>query len=169
LEIVDREAVVILRKTVAKLSAAALDRFVSKACKAASVDGTVNVMVTTNREMRSLNHRFRGKDKPTDVLSFPPLQTGVDTGAGDIAISGEIASQNASTLGHTPAEEVKILALHGVLHLAGYDHDRDRGEMARKESRLRRTLGLPDALIERNSDNQTVKRGRGSARSARKR
>jgi probable rRNA maturation factor len=69
--------------------------------------------------------------------------------AGDVAISAEIAAQNARRLGHSLPEEIKILALHGVLHLAGYDHERDRGEMARKEEHLRKQLGLPVALIER--------------------
>ena len=70
--------------------------------------------------------------------------------AGDIAISADIATQNARQLGHAPALEIKILALHGVLHLAGYDHETDHGEMARKEISLRKALGLPSGLIERN-------------------
>jgi probable rRNA maturation factor len=142
---------VILRKSVANLSQSVLERFVTRACRAAQVTGTVNVLVTGNRELRSLNRRFRGKDKPTDVLSFPPMP-GIANGlAGDVAISAEIAARNARGLGHSPADEVKILALHGVLHLAGYDHERDEGEMARKEQRLRRNLGLPAGLIERHT------------------
>ncbi len=69
--------------------------------------------------------------------------------AGDVAISADIASNNARVLGHAPAEEIKILALHGVLHLAGYDHENDDGEMVREENRLRRLLGLSTGLIER--------------------
>ena len=69
--------------------------------------------------------------------------------AGDIAISASIASQNARWLGHTPAEEIKILALHGILHLRGYDHERDQGRMARREKQLRAKLHLPLGLIER--------------------
>jgi probable rRNA maturation factor len=69
-----------------------------------------------------------------------------------VAISAEIAAKNARRLGHAPKEEIKILALHGVLHLAGYDHERDQGEMARREEGLRKQLGLPVALIERNRD-----------------
>ncbi len=107
--------------------------------------------------MRSLNRQFRAKDTPTDVLSFPspslPPNKPAPT-AGDIAISVDIAAQNAGKLGHSTAEEVKILVLHGILHLAGFDHERDNGEMARKEARLRRTLGLPLALIERNESVQ---------------
>jgi probable rRNA maturation factor len=69
--------------------------------------------------------------------------------AGDVAISAEIAARNARRLGHTVADEVRILTLHGVLHLAGYDHERDDGQMERKEQRLRKSLGLPVGLIER--------------------
>jgi probable rRNA maturation factor len=142
---------VIFRKPVAQLSEATLARFVTRACRAAKLRGMVNVMVTSNRELRSLNRRFRGKDKPTDVLSFPPLTDFGGKLAGDIAISAEIAGKNAKALGHSPAEEIKILALHGVLHLAGYDHERDGGEMARTEQKLRCSLGLPVGLIERSS------------------
>lgn len=123
--------------------------------------------------MRCLNRQFRAKDLPTDVLSFPspslPPNKPAPT-AGDIAISVEIAAQNAGKLGHSTAEEVKILVLHGILHLAGFDHERDNGEMARKEARLRRTLGLPLALIERNkserneSERPEVERTRSSGR-----
>lgn len=132
-----------------RLGDSALARFVARACKAAKLKGNVNIVVTSSRELRSLNRRFRGKDKATDVLSFPAGGPAVRDLAGDIAISADIASQNASLLGHSLAEEVKILVLHGVLHLAGFDHERDRGEMARKEALLRRQLGLPDGLIER--------------------
>ena len=69
--------------------------------------------------------------------------------AGDIAISAEIAAHNARTLGHTASEEIKILALHGILHLRGYDHEHDGGKMARREEKLRRDLRLPIGLIER--------------------
>ena len=77
---------------------------------------------------------------------MPGLVSGL---AGDIAISAEIAAQNARHLGHSAAQEIKILVLHGILHLAGYDHESDRGTMARKEVRLRKSLGLPSGLIER--------------------
>src|SRR5207248_10903889 len=111
--------------------------------------GWVNVLLTSNNEMRSLNLRFRGKNTPTDVLSFSPIAPLPVRFAGDIAISAEMAARNARNLGHSPAEEVKILALHGVMHLAGYDHERDNGEMARKEQGLRKSLGLPVSLTER--------------------
>lgn len=148
---------VIFRKPVPGLSEAALARFVGRAVRSASLRGEVNVLVTSNRELQALNSRFRGKAKPTDVLSFAPMPGMMAAGlAGDIAISAEIATENARQLGHPAAQEIKILALHGILHLAGYDHETDRGIMprgimARKELRLRKALGLPSGLIERNS------------------
>lgn len=140
---------IIFRKSVAGLSEGALARFVMRARRAAKLRGAVSVLVTGSRELRALNDRFRGKDSATDVLSFPPVPDVVSGIAGDIAISAEIAAQNARRLGHSTAEEIKVLVLHGVLHLAGYDHERDHGEMARKERRLRESLGLPVGLIER--------------------
>ncbi len=142
-------ALVILQKRVVGLTELALDRFVARARRAAGLRAAVNVLVTSNAELRELNRRFRGKDQPTDVLSFPALPGLKPRYAGDIAISAEIAAHNARTLGHTAAEEIKILALHGILHLRGYDHERDRGKMARREEKLRRELRLPIALIER--------------------
>jgi len=140
---------VILRKPVAGLSDTALAKFVERASRAIKLKGTVNVLVTGSSELRSLNRRFRAKDQPTDVLSFPPGPCFVNGLAGDIAISADIARENARRLGHSAAQEVKILALHGVLHLVGYDHERDQGAMAGKEADLRRSLGLPSGLIER--------------------
>ena len=140
---------VILRKSVPGLTEAPLARFVARAARASNLRGGVNVLVTSAQELRALNRRFRSKDQPTDVLSFPACPNPDQAFAGDIAIAAEIAIRNARLLGHTASEEIKILALHGVLHLAGYDHERDHGEMARKEESLRRALRLPAALIKR--------------------
>ena len=140
---------VIFQKRVADLTELALDRFVARARRAAGLKGVVNVLVTSNAELKSLNRRFRGKDKPTDVLSFPAEPDPRKQFAGEIAISAEIAAQNARPLGHSPAEEVKILVLHGVLHLRGYDHECDNEKMARREKQLRAKLRLPVGLIER--------------------
>ena len=140
---------VVLQKRVPGVTEAALARFVAKARSAAGLKGAVNVLVTSNTELRSLNRRFRGKDKPTDVLSFPSEPGAAENLAGEIAVSAEIASRNARMLGHEPAAEIKILILHGILHLRGYDHDRDQGEMANLEQRLRQKLRLPVGLIER--------------------
>lgn len=143
-----------LQKKVAGVSEKALARFVLRARRAAALAGRVNVLVTSNAAMRSLNFRFRGKNRATDVLSFPAEPSGRSRGnkkafAGEIAISGDIAGENALRFGHLPAQEIKVLALHGILHLAGFDHERDNGEMASKEAALRHALRLPSTLIDR--------------------
>jgi probable rRNA maturation factor len=150
---------VILQKRVAGLSEATLARFVLRARRAVGLRGSVHVLVTSSTAIRGLNRQFRLRNKATDVLSFPSVATSAKSTsgksssrispAGDVAISADIALQNAIRLGHSPAEEVKILTLHGILHLAGFDHERDNGAMARKEAKLRVILGLPTALIER--------------------
>lgn len=141
---------VIFRKRVPQVTELALGRFAHRVRKAAGLKGLVDVLLTSNAEMRVLNRRFRGKDKPTDVLSFPIAGDDPrENFAGEIAISAETAAQNARSLGHSPAEEVKILILHGMLHLKGYDHERDRGQMARRENQLRAQLRLPAGLIDR--------------------
>ena len=103
----------------------------SRARKAAGLRGSSECAGHRQRAMRTLNLRFRGKNKATDVLSFPSGQAASKrrgTGfAGEIAISAEIAAENAMRLGHSVAAEVKVLALHGILHLAGMDHERDNG------------------------------------------
>ena len=128
------------------VSQPALERFVTRGRRAVGVRGEVNVLITRNAEIRRLNRAFRHKDKPTDVLSFP---AGTNDIAGDIAISADIAAANARRLGHTLADELRVLILHGLLHHAGYDHESDAGEMQRKEERLRVALDLPQALIGR--------------------
>jgi len=143
---------VIFKRRVAGLSTESLGRFVLRARKATRIKGTVDVLVTGSGEMRSLNLRFRGTNQPTDVLSFPSESSPKDRrnpSAGEIAISAEIALDNARRLGHSGALEVKVLVLHGILHLAGFDHERDNGEMASKEAYLRRVLRLPLSLTER--------------------
>lgn len=153
---------VILNKRVPGLSERALASFVTSACRAAGLKGALSLLVTSSRRMRELNARFRGKDYATDVLSFPPPNF-VEGFSGDLAVSADIAARNARELGHSLANEVKVLVLHGVLHLAGYDHEGDHGEMAEKELRLRRKLGLPAALIERaavNGRRRTARRAR---------
>jgi probable rRNA maturation factor len=153
---------VIVHSKVRGVSARALGRFAARAQRAAGVRGGVDVLITSSAELRRLNRRFRGEDQATDVLSFPSA----DETAGDLAISADIAARNARRLGHTAADEMKILILHGLLHLAGYDHETDAGEMARKEARLRQALGLPAALIERTSEDG---RRNGTRRNAGKR
>jgi len=128
---------------VAEVSPKALERFVAVARREAHLRGEVNILLTNDRKMRELNRRFRRKDKTTDVLSFPSLD------GGDIAISVPVAKQNARALGHKVSDELKILILHGALHLKGHDHESDSGTMARLEQRLRKKLALPLSLTER--------------------
>ncbi|HXM23086.1 MAG TPA: rRNA maturation RNase YbeY [Terriglobales bacterium] len=149
---------VIIQERVLGLSEAALAKFVTRARGMVGLRGAVSVLVTSSRELQGLNRRFRGKNKPTDVLSFPAMPGLMQGFAGDVAISAEIAARNALRLGHTVAEEIRILTLHAVLHLAGYDHELDDGEMERKEARLRKSLGLPAGLIERSG---RAERGKG--------
>ena len=104
-------------------------------------------LVTTDAELRRLNREFRGKDYATDVLSFPSI----GTDAGEIAISWDRAEAQAGDLGHGVDEELRILMLHGALHLMGMDHETDNGEMRRAEARWRKKFGLPAGLIERAS------------------
>jgi probable rRNA maturation factor len=112
--------------------------------------GAVIIALVSERTIRRLNRDFRRKDAVTDVLSFPAGGAPVADGdLGEIAIARAIARKQARRLGHTESTEVKILALHGLLHLLGYDHEIDQGEMAALEDRLRRRAGLPRGLIER--------------------
>jgi probable rRNA maturation factor len=106
--------------------------------------------------MRKLNRGFRGKDQPTDVLSFPAIKEVKNKFAGDLAVSLDIAVANARAFGHSTEAELKILILHGLLHLAGYDHETDAGQMARKEARLRHQFGLPSTLIDRTEGKPAV-------------
>ncbi len=112
-----------------------------------------NCLITTDAELRRLNRQFRGKDAPTDVLSFPserPPGRAVRTAfLGDLAISLPRARAQAREFGHDTGQEIRILMLHGVLHLLGMDHETDQGDMARVEKRWRARLGLPAGLIER--------------------
>jgi probable rRNA maturation factor len=132
-----------------------LSSFLVEAQKTIRLKGQVTVLLTTDAAVRKLNRKFRGKNKATDVLSFPaegsfPVEgIGVEELAGDLAISVETARCQAAGQGHALTCELKILILHGLLHLAGHDHDADNGKMARRERQLRAKLGLPQGLIER--------------------
>lgn len=104
-------------------------------------------LITNDEELQRLNRDFRKQDHATDVLSFPSKQTlGF---LGDIAISFQHARRQAAKYGHAVEQEIEILMLHGVLHLLGMDHEKDRGQMARVENRWRAALGLPRGLISR--------------------
>jgi probable rRNA maturation factor len=115
----------------------------------------VAIRLIGDPEMARLNETYRKKKGPTDVLSFPAATDSAKAGTlrqqvqrargeflGDIAISPKVARRNAKSLGRQLPEELKVLILHGVLHLLGYDHETDRGEMERIEMRLRQKLGV---------------------------
>ena len=135
-----------------RLSKVGLTRFLNRARTAVGVAGRVDVLLAGDATVRRLNRQFRGKNKATDVLSFPalPVAEGGDARlAGDIAISLETAERQAAEFGHTLQDEVRVLLVHGLLHLQGMDHETDEGEMAAREAELRGVLGLPGGLIER--------------------
>jgi probable rRNA maturation factor len=125
--------------------------------------GTVSIALVSDARVRALNRRYRGVNRATDVLSFPataaPRATTHQkrvtsneprvTALGDIVIARGVARRQAREAGHSELTEWRVLALHGLLHLLGYDHERDGGRMRRAESRLRRRAGLPGGLIER--------------------
>jgi len=150
--------VILERRKTKDLSRLALARFANKAQRAAGLSGEVNILLTGNAEIQRLNLQFRRQDKPTDVLSFPALFA--PTEGGDIAISLQTARAQAAAIGHDLLTEVKVLILHGMLHLAGHDHEADCGEMLELEQRLRAELGLPSGLIERAAEQTAPAPGR---------
>jgi probable rRNA maturation factor len=149
-------------------SARALARFLAIAQTAVRLRGQVTVLLTTDAAIHRLNRRFRGKNLATDVLSFPAeaAMSGPEKIAGDLAISVPTALRQAVEQGHSLSTEVKVLILHGLLHLAGYDHEEDDGRMARRELVLRSRLGLPRGLIERVAAQTRGKRASGAKRGA---
>ncbi len=106
----------------------------------------MTVAIVSDARVRALNRQYRKKDTPTDVLSFPAQERGF---LGDVVIASGDAARQAREAGHSLAIEVRVLALHGLLHLLGYDHERDDGRMARLERRLRKRGGLREGLTER--------------------
>ncbi len=114
--------------------------------------GGVTIALVSDLRMRALNRNFRGVDHTTDVLSFPDVDASPGEPAGthgEIAIATGVAARQARAAGHTLGTELRVLALHGLLHLLGFDHETDDGRMARTEAKLRRAGSLPEGLIER--------------------
>ena len=114
--------------------------------------GVVSVALVSDQRVRALNRTYRRKDYATDVLSFPapsPQPPGPGPFLGDIVIARGVARRQAREARHSERTELRVLALHGLLHLLGYDHERDKGRMRRLERRLRRKGGLHEGLIER--------------------
>jgi probable rRNA maturation factor len=138
-----------------RVAAAGLGGWLAQVAPARAA-GDVTVALVSDGRVRTLNRRYRGRDRATDVLSFPaepaadPRRPLSGRGyLGDIVIARGVARRQARLAGHAELTELRVLALHGLLHLLGYDHERDDGAMARVERRLRRKGGLEAGLIER--------------------
>ena len=131
------EVVLLNRQRRQRLQPSRLRRVLQGAARILRAKGEVALVFAGDRTLRRLNARYRRKDKATDVLSFPGDGP---AGLGDIVISVEMAARNARRLGRTVAQELDVLALHGFLHVLGYDHETDQGQMDRLENRLRRRL-----------------------------
>jgi probable rRNA maturation factor len=154
----DLDIVLVNRQRRRRVEGARLRRILRRAARSMRVSGEVALVIGGDRRLRGLNARYRGQDRPTDVLSFPgPCGEGparrelarqrtahratcprCGGGLGDIVISVDTAERNARLLGRSLARELDILALHGLLHVLGYDHETDDGTMDRLEGRLRR-------------------------------
>ena len=137
---------ILFRRPVADVRASALRAFARQLEARLAKGRPFECLITGNAEIRRLNREFRGKDEPTDVLSFPVAGPEL---LGSLAISLVRARAQASAFGHSTETEVRILMLHGLLHLLGYDHENDSGRMERAEKRWRDALRLPAGLIER--------------------
>lgn len=124
-----------------------LGQFLKSAAAEVVPGHAVTCLITDDRELQALNRTFRRKNEPTDVLSFPHA----GMAGGELAISLERAAEQAGAFGHAVEQELRILILHGLLHLAGMDHETDHGEMARAEARWRKRLKLPPGLVERSA------------------
>jgi probable rRNA maturation factor len=123
-------------------------RFASTLRRRLARDREFAVSIASDDAVRRANRRFRGARSTTDVLAFPDNE---GYRLGDILISAPRARVQGRRLGHSTEQELKILLLHGLLHLLGYDHERDAGDMRRLENRWRRRLGLPAGLLERSA------------------
>lgn len=140
---------VVFRRAPATLQKRSLGLFARKLETELAPGRRFDCLITGDSEMRRLNQQFRGKDYATDVLSFPISDGHRSESLGDIAISIGRARAQARQFGHSLEDEIRILMLHGVLHLLGMDHETDSGRMARAEKRWRARFGLPGGLIER--------------------
>ncbi len=138
-----------------ELSRGGLSRYLHTAQAAVGLRGEVDVLLAGDRTLRRLNREWRGKDKATDVLSFPAPAQLVGLHAGDLAVSLDTAARQALEQGHTLRDELRVLLLHGLLHLAGMDHEADAGEMAEREAELRKRLRLRRGLIARAGESRS--------------
>jgi probable rRNA maturation factor len=139
------DPLITFRRSPATLDVSSLNSFAETLRARVARGREFHCLITGDAELRLLNLTYRSKDYATDVLSFP----GEGSYLGDIAISLARARAQARQYGHAIEDEVRILMLHGMLHLKGMDHESDSGAMARAELRWRKKLGLPGGLIER--------------------
>ena len=142
-----KKAVVLFRQSSRELSRTSLRAYAGKLQSEVADGRSFVCLLADDAELRRLNRDFRKQDYATDVLSFPEAEA--NGFLGEIAISLDRARVQANEHEHDTADEIRILMLHGVLHLMGMDHDVDSGEMARAERKWRKRFGLPDGLIER--------------------
>jgi len=140
--------IVLFRRAPAELDRSKLECFARTLRGQVAKGADFVCLITGDAELRRLNRDFLGKDYPTDVLSFPAEQNG-NANLGDLAISAARAGAQAAALGHTIEDEIRILMLHGLLHLLGMDHETDQGQMQRAEKRWQKRLALPAGVIER--------------------
>jgi probable rRNA maturation factor len=137
----------LLFRTSRKIRRRELRQFLEELTRTVTRGRSMACVIAGDAELQRLNKRFRGKNSATDVLSFPSADG--NGFAGDMAISADRARAQAAEHRHSIDDELRILMLHGALHLAGMDHETDSGKMARAEARWRKRLGLPSGLIER--------------------
>jgi probable rRNA maturation factor len=140
---------VLFRRAPANLRRAPLREFAGELRQTVARKRDFHCLVTDDRELRRLNRQFRGADYAADVLSFPADMERPSKWLGEIAISADRAASQAREFGHSRPDEIRILMLHGLLHLLGMDHETDQGAMARAEARWRKKLNLPVGLIAR--------------------
>ncbi len=137
---------ILFRKTIPKEDRSVLRAFAEELAEKVLEAKSFDCLISNDKQLHQLNLQFLGADYPTDVLSFP---SGEDENLGELAISIERAAEQAAAQGHGLVDELKILMLHGVLHLKGMDHETDRGQMRRVETKWRKVFGLGAGLIER--------------------
>jgi len=115
-------------------------------------DRKIELLITDNNTIASLNQKFRSKGTPTDVLSFPIENAAAGMPLGSIVISADFVKERSNELGHSEKDELFLLFIHGLLHLLGYDHEKDDGEMRKKEKEMIVKFGLPSSLIIRTEE-----------------
>lgn len=140
---------IVYRRAPAGLPRGPLEQFARRLRDEVAGGRAFECLITDDRELRRLNAEFLGHDYATDVLSFPDSDVPDRAVLGSLAISAQRAAAQAAEYGHSVDDEIRILMLHGVLHLTGMDHERDRGKMRRVEASWRKALDLPAGLIER--------------------